>query len=233
MASAIIAQFVNQSIAHGLEKRQDTGSDDFFGTKEDLIRAGLARDGQFPGDPGRGTTMVTYDANGNAVGKGCTLRQRAPEGMMEIRRAGGSRFCVLIRVSKDECARRLDASEPTRSRGAARDEQRFDESANPLHHSPARFNVGEKAIFWSEWFDDHREGMTVEIVGKYDLYRVRSEAGPFSDEAGTPYGHRWGYDGRDEDGDVSFYPAHSLRATDGSVRHLRLVKPRANANALA
>lgn len=216
-----------------MEKRQDTGSDEFFGTKEDLVRAGLARDGQFPGDPGRGKTMVTYDANGNAVGKGCTLRQRVPEGMTEIRRAGRSRFCVLIRVSKDEHARRLRVLEPTRSRSAAGNEQRFDDPANLLQHSPARFNVGEKSIFWSVWFDDRREGMTVEIVGGYDLYRVRNEAGPYSDEAGTPYGHRWGYDGRDEDGCVSFYPAHSLRATDGSVRHLRSVKSQALANTQA
>src|SRR4051812_30988168 len=76
-----------------------------LGSREQLIAAGFASEGEFPGDPGRGKTMCSYDANGVPVRKGVSRSTKTKS----IRRAGRHRFEISINVDKPEQDRRLAA----------------------------------------------------------------------------------------------------------------------------
>ena len=48
----------------GVEVRRSAWCDIHTGSKEALIATGIAKDGQFPGDPGRGRTSASYSSDG-------------------------------------------------------------------------------------------------------------------------------------------------------------------------
>jgi len=102
MATTSIAESKTAECLGRLERRSWSRADEFTGSKADLIGAGLVRDGQFPGDPGRGSTMVTYDAQHRPVGRG---NNRNAAGY-QIRRASRQQFSVAIYVEPEERARR-------------------------------------------------------------------------------------------------------------------------------
>lgn len=75
----------------------------FVGTAADLIAAGLAELHQFPGQPGRGTCMASYAADGAPVQKGCSKRISPRSKYLQIARRSQSMFCVLVYWSQDAC----------------------------------------------------------------------------------------------------------------------------------
>jgi hypothetical protein len=86
--------------------------DEYVGTKARLIEAGLARDGDFPGDPGRGKVSCAYKRDGTPVRRG----NRARDTAIRISRAG-KRFVLIAYVDEAEHERRRAAAK-------ARDEAR-------------------------------------------------------------------------------------------------------------
>lgn len=241
-----------QNVDASLEKREEIHSDDYIGTKEQLIAAGLAKQGQFPGDPGRGKMMVSYDPSGRAVGQG-----RSRNGGIQIRRAGRSRFCVSVRVQDEERERRyqavygkpapwvtpptsLEAAEASvarlevalqdarataaRLRNGPWKDPGLEEAGARMRDSQSMFKPGDSALYWSDQNNDMRDGEPVEIVGAYGLAAVTDADGPYVGEDGLRCAYRWGYLGRMDDGEKFFFPAHNLRAPDGTIRHLCLVK---------
>jgi len=56
--------------APGVLVSHELGADCFTGTAEDLVAAGLVRMEQLPGQPGNGTTTVSFRADGTRVRKG-------------------------------------------------------------------------------------------------------------------------------------------------------------------
>lgn len=96
-------------------KHERTSRADFYtGTKTALIGAGHAREGQFPGDPGRPKTSCSYDRDGIALCK-CSR-----SGWSNICRRG-KMFRVLIRVDQEQEERRRadEGAERERSEEAA------------------------------------------------------------------------------------------------------------------
>jgi hypothetical protein len=53
--------------AAGVRVKQHLSEDEFFGTKAELIAAGIASDGQFPGDPDCGKTSQGFNADGSRL----------------------------------------------------------------------------------------------------------------------------------------------------------------------
>ena len=106
MASNSIAQSTVERNPRPLETSHQIRADYFKGTKNQLIAAGVAKEGQFPGDPGRGKTMATYDVLGNPVSRG---GNRNAETGFQIRRAGRDCFSVEVTLPEDEYQRRLAA----------------------------------------------------------------------------------------------------------------------------
>ena len=123
MATRIVRQSPAQSdptavaptFAHsapGIKVERWNWCDHYIGTKDALIAAGIFKDGQFPGDPGRGPTGCSYEPDGTPFRRGGG--RRAP---ICIQRCGKRLFRVWISVDEEEEARRREAE-------AARDESR-------------------------------------------------------------------------------------------------------------
>lgn len=87
----------------GVKVERSTWFDDYTGSKEALIAAGIVGDGQFPGDPGRGSTSVSYSRHGISTGAG-------KKAALQILRQG-KKFRVRIRVDIAESNRRWDAED--------------------------------------------------------------------------------------------------------------------------
>lgn len=79
------------------------GGDEWVGTADELIAAGLVARDQLPGEPGNNKVCVTY-YRGNLVGKG----SNAPhdENYLNIKRYGKHRFIVRVGISIEEEQRR-------------------------------------------------------------------------------------------------------------------------------
>lgn len=90
----------------GIQTRSETWSDEYVGTREALIAAGLAKPGEFPGDPGRNKTVTSYAPDGTSI-RHCRANQLG-RGGRRIRPFGGMNYCVDVFVGRDEGMRRLD-----------------------------------------------------------------------------------------------------------------------------
>lgn len=78
--------------------------DVFVGSADALIAAGVVVRNELPGEPGRGTTMATYRADGSPVRQGQTTFTKEP-GYRRIVRAGRL-FRVFVTVAEHEQERR-------------------------------------------------------------------------------------------------------------------------------
>lgn len=102
----------------GVQYRQvNEHTDQYTGTAEALVSAGLATVGMFPGQPGVPSTCVTYRPRGATV-KMVFTRDRTFEeswaylsGSLTISRRSGGLFCARLVVSKEEQARRFAEAE--------------------------------------------------------------------------------------------------------------------------
>lgn len=83
---------------------RDSWGDTYIASKAALIAAGRAQDGQFPGDPGRGSTSCSYTENGEPVRRGRAAREK----VLSITRYG-KLFKVWVAVDKQEGERRRAA----------------------------------------------------------------------------------------------------------------------------
>jgi len=71
-------------------------SDEFKGTAQSLVAAGLIENGQLPGQPGRGKMMVTYDAQGAQAGT--TVGIKPFVGYKSIKRVGANRYVIEVQL---------------------------------------------------------------------------------------------------------------------------------------
>lgn len=77
-------------------------SDDYKGTREALVAAGLAEPFQFPGEPGCGAGRTTFTPEGKRVSLGSIAAQEGSRTVLRV----GKYFEVRIQVSNDERERR-------------------------------------------------------------------------------------------------------------------------------
>ena len=105
-------------LPEGVTKTEETWTDDYRGTAESLVAAGILEMHQFPGQPGRGKTMASYKPDGTPIVKGSRWRFGVP-GYMQVVRTGKTRFVVSVAVAEDEGDRkstRLNSSHIQKSR---------------------------------------------------------------------------------------------------------------------
>lgn len=123
--------------------------DIYTGTKMDLIAAGLARDGQFPGDPGNDPRNCKFNPDGTPHSK----RQTRPAGGLAIQRARRRGVFELYRdvdkavsnarlrcTGSDEAAKKA-AAELAAARDAAKDAPK----------TAKEFSDRAAASFWLSW----------------------------------------------------------------------------------
>jgi len=190
--------------------------DRYIGTKAALIAAGIAADGQFPGDPGRGLSSCGYYEDGEPCRRG-----RPQKAWLRIQRRGKQKFEAQVLVDADERRRRAatqalaDARE--KALAHAREKGRADAASLAALaedmvvqwvakvDSPAMLHVGDPVVT-----DDGEEAV---ITMGYKCLRVEGD------------GPRAGYVVRLEgSGEEYFYAAHRLRdRADKRPRYLRLV----------
>jgi hypothetical protein len=113
----------------GVRFRELRRSDEYSGAQADLVAAGLARDGQFPGQPGMRRTVVTILPDGRAFDGPATATHplaRAP-GARVIERAGKHAYRVRVNVPGDvaeERCRQMRARDDERRRWYERQPRR-------------------------------------------------------------------------------------------------------------
>lgn len=83
-------------------------ADEYVGSAEALIAAGLVRECELPGQPGNGSTMVTFSADGQRLGQG-HVRDARKEGRRQIRKMSRLNFVVTVHVDDEEQRRRRAA----------------------------------------------------------------------------------------------------------------------------
>ncbi|WP_399696542.1 hypothetical protein [Xenophilus sp.] len=81
--------------------------DEYSGTAEELIAAGVARDDELPGRPGNGRYMMSFTANGQRVSRGAARHANKQAGYRQIRGAARGCFIVLRAVGEHEARARL------------------------------------------------------------------------------------------------------------------------------
>lgn len=83
--------------------RRHVWTDEYIGTADQLVEAGLLKVGQFPGEPGRGKTMVSYTADGEPAARGAAKNA----GYRQVRRVSRNQFSVDVWIDEKEGRRRL------------------------------------------------------------------------------------------------------------------------------
>jgi hypothetical protein len=140
-----------------LKVRRHPYWDEYIGTADQLIEAGILQAGQFPGDPGRGKTMVSYTADGQPRVRGCDKGA----GYCQVRRVSRTMFNVTIRVDKEEAKRRQDEERERRdnakvSADAQAELKRQMERLKELPETPAQYAKRAADLFWMGYEAFHR-----------------------------------------------------------------------------
>jgi len=94
-------------IAATIEPIRSIWWDEYIGTAEELIAAGVARDDELPGRPGNGRYMMSFTADGQRVSRGAARHANKHAGYRQIRGAGRGCFVVLRAVGEHEARARL------------------------------------------------------------------------------------------------------------------------------
>lgn len=103
-----LPQWIEGAAALGVAHREHIDCDAFSGLRHSLLALGIVRDGDFPGDSGRGRSMVTFAYDGLPKRKGDAVRLPA----LRVSKSGG-RFFVRVFAPDDVVdERRLRAGFP-------------------------------------------------------------------------------------------------------------------------
>lgn len=97
-----------EHFAPGVRLHKLCHSDVFVGSAEALVAAGIVRGEHLPGQPGMRKTCVRILPDGTVFAGATTASHYGfyQPGARRIRKASGSRFCVYVRVSREEEAHR-------------------------------------------------------------------------------------------------------------------------------
>lgn len=89
-------------------KHECPGWDEWIGTPAALVEAGIVREDQIPGEPGRPKVMMTFHRGQRVTAGVCVERD---ETYVSIQRLSGRRLRVVVGLRADERARRDVARE--------------------------------------------------------------------------------------------------------------------------
>ena len=175
----------------GLTMVEDLWTDEYSGTADALVTAGLARLDEFPGQAGRNKMMATFHANGGAVVKGSPMKRRP--GDRCIKRTGKNRFCVAVTVDREIGERRYAAyvdgceARQRRRRIEANAVVRFREGqlVRIVSDDRATRSNGGRVVRVVERIADLSKYCVPEEFEGMPLWRVRSERALLSDN-GAP-----------------------------------------------
>lgn len=120
--------------------------------------------------------------------------------------------------------RNISASLKQEARRGLWDDPGIDEMKKRVAQSPACFDVGDTALYFS---DDAEYGQKVTIVGGYELYCVACEDGPYMDSNGQRLKYKRGYVIKRHGSDHLFFcRAYCLTGDDCKPAYLCLVPAR-------
>jgi hypothetical protein len=142
--------------APGVQRKAMYWTDDFIGSADDLVSAGLVPAGHFPGLSGMRKAVVTILPNGSlSDGKKCPRTAGERHGRRSIEKAAGGKFLVSIEISQELAtlrgkeANRLDAEWEEKMKKLPRP-QRID---GPLRFSSSAAVDGRRSslrLVWSK-----------------------------------------------------------------------------------
>ena len=105
-----------EAFAPGVRRLENIWSDDYVGTAEDLVAAGLIELTQLPGQPGMRKAVVTILPDGSVPTGSAKTKNRGinDPGAKRIMRASKTTYLVSVLVESHERARRHEASAQNR-----------------------------------------------------------------------------------------------------------------------
>ncbi len=98
----------------------------------------------------------------------------------------------------------------------------YDEMKKRAAESPARFQVGDTALYFNQ---DNEYGQRATVVGEYKLWQVATEFGPYINDKGERSEYKPGYVIQTPSDERCFVPAHALTRDDCQPAHICLVAP--------
>ena len=136
-----------------------------------------------------------------------------------------------IPVAYSALVRNIGATLKQEARRGLWDDPGMDEMKKRAAQSPARFDVGDTALYFDD--DDEEYGTQVSVVEAYGLYAVLNEAGAYLSAAnGKRINYQSGYVVKRKGAENTFFVlACQLTRDDCQPSHLRLVASMASAAA--
>lgn len=200
----------------GVKHFDDRLGDNYIGTAQALLDAGIVTLDQLPGMPGMPKISVSF-LDGAQLPR--QARAVHDERWMRVS-LYGNKVIVSKGVSAEERERR------EAGKAAAAEAERkargipaigVDAAASEAAKASAQFQVGDAVMVG---------GIPAVVTGPFRMRAVTDKDGEYVDHDGGRLTYQPGYVCRDEDGAEYFWPAHKVRLPGGSRSHLRLVRER-------
>lgn len=136
-----------------------------------------------------------------------------------------------LKVAYGSLFNKLERAVLAEQRKGVWDDPGPDEAVKRMAQSPARFEVGDKVLYFLPGEED---GYEANIVEGFKMYVVTEPDGSYIDGSGKRLDYRFGYVIKTKNLDRRFWaPPYSLTRDDCKPSHLRLVETRPPARASA
>lgn len=167
-----------QHFAAGVQRKAHIRVDEFVGTADDLVSAGLVPQGHFPGCPGMRKTTVTILPNGNIPNGAPTTKHpdsRKP-GAKSITRTSGQKYSVMLNIDDELRELRWQATREARDEW----EQKINSLPRPprIDGKPSQRQKSLKEYLQNQTVADWKNGQNL----FFDVFRARVEDDPCMEE---------------------------------------------------
>lgn len=164
--------------ARGVQRKASYWTDDFVGTADDLVAAGLVPHGYFPGCPGMRKVTVTILPDGSIPNGATTSKHpdsRKP-GAKSITRTSGMKYCVSLYINDELGELRSQTDREARDEW----ERKMDSLPRPqrIDGKPSQRPKGIKEYLQNETVADWKKGQML----FFDVFRAKVEDHPSLDE---------------------------------------------------
>ncbi|CAN5713448.1 hypothetical protein BH10PSE18_BH10PSE18_07880 [soil metagenome] len=200
----------------GVKHFDDRLGDNYIGTAQALLDAGIVTLDQLPGMPGMPKISVSF-LDGEQLPR--QARAVHDERWMRVS-LYGNKVIVSKGISAEERERReveKAAADEAKRKACGIPAVGVDAAALEVAQASAQFQLGDVVMVG---------GIPGVVTGPFRLRAVCDKRGEYVDHDGGRLTYQPGYVCRDEDGAEYFWPAHKVRLPDGSRSHLRLVRER-------
>lgn len=164
--------------APGVQRKASTWADEFIGTADDLVSAGLVQPGYFPGCPGMRKVTVTILPDGSIPNGAPTANHRDSRspGAKSITRASKANYRVELYISEELKELRWQAEQKARDEW----EKEMDSLPRPprIDGKPSQRPKSIKEYFQNETVADWKKGQML----LFDVLRAKVEDNPCLEE---------------------------------------------------